>query len=257
MVKVVLIGSGNLAQHLIVALQEAEHSGNAIQLVQTYARKPENLSHLLSDNHITSDFNQLKEADIYIIAVSDHAINTVASQLPFSNRLVVHTSGAMQMDSLNSKNRKGVFYPLQTFTKNKKLAFQTIPICLETAIDADYKILEKVAQAISTKVTKINYQQRKALHVAAVFVNNFTNHLYQIGEDICKKNQLPFELLYPLIQETAQKIRNISPAQAQTGPAVRNDFETISAHEKLLTIPQQLNLYKILTQSIQDNGKKL
>ena len=257
MVKVVLIGSGNLAQHLIVALQEAVQFGNEIQLIQTYARKPENLIHLLNVDTITSNINELKEADLYIIAVSDNAISEIASRFLFSNRLVVHTSGAMSMDALGSHNRKGVFYPLQTFTKGKKVNFQTIPICLEAENASDYKIIEKVAQAISTKVSNIDSQQRKALHLAAVFVNNFTNHLYQIGKEICEENQIPFEILQSLILETAQKITSISPEKAQTGPAIRNDSQTIAAHEQLLTNQQQLKLYKILTQSIQDNVKKL
>ncbi|MCW2118455.1 Rossmann-like and DUF2520 domain-containing protein [Flavobacterium sp. 7A] len=257
MVKVVVIGSGNLAQHLIVAIQEAEQSEKSIQLIQVYARTVDNIAHLVPKQHIISDFQQLKEADVYIIAVSDNAINTVASQLPFNNKLVVHTSGAMPMDTLDSKNKKGVFYPLQTFTKNKKVAFETIPICLETENEADYMSIKLLANAISNKTYNINSVQRKALHVAAVFVNNFTNHLYQIGEEICDEHQLPFEILHPLIQETAAKIRSISPQQAQTGPAIRKDSKTIIAHETLLTHSKQKQLYKILTQSIQDNGKKL
>ncbi|MCG9792654.1 Rossmann-like and DUF2520 domain-containing protein [Flavobacterium algicola] len=257
MVKVVIIGSGNLAQHLIVAFQEAAKSGKSVQFLQAYARNPNHLLHLLPIDAVTSDFNNLKEADIYIIAVSDNAIHTVASQLPFEDKLVVHTSGAMPMNTIPSKNRKGVFYPLQTFTKGKKVDFNGIPICLETENEADYKIVELVAKFISNKAANINSEQRKSLHVAAVFVNNFTNHLYQIGEQICNDHNLPFEILHPLIQETASKITTLSPHQAQTGPAVRNDSATITAHEALLTDTKQKQLYKILTQSIQDNGKKL
>lgn len=257
MVKVVLIGSGNLAQHLIVAFQDAQKSGNAVQLVQVYARTTTSLSHLLSAEDSVSSFDQLKEADVYIIAVSDNAIATVSSQLPFSNRLVVHTSGAMPMNVLDPKNRRGVFYPLQTFTKNKKVAFESIPICIETEQVVDYELLEKLAKTISNKGTSINSEQRKALHVAAVFVNNFTNHLYQIGEAICNDHQVPFDILHPLIQETAEKITSIAPKQAQTGPAIRRDSETIIAHKALLNDPIQKQLYTILTQSIQDNVKKL
>ncbi|AWG22041.1 hypothetical protein FFWV33_11200 [Flavobacterium faecale] len=257
MVKVVLIGSGNLAQHLIVAFQKAEKSGNAIQLLQVYARSADTLSHLLPAEKITSSFDTLQNADVYIIAVSDNAIATVASQLPFENKLVVHTSGAMPMDALDVKNRRGVFYPLQTFTKNKKVAFDGIPICLETEQMEDLNILEALAKTISKKGITIHPEQRKALHVAAVFVNNFTNHLYQIGETICKEHQVPFDILHPLIEETAAKIKNISPSEAQTGPAIRKDSKTIAAHQALLNDPTQKQLYTILTQSIQDNVKKL
>ncbi|MGA9638305.1 Rossmann-like and DUF2520 domain-containing protein [Flavobacterium sp.] len=257
MVNVILIGSGNLAQHLIVAIQNAEKSDNTIRLIQVFARQKESLTHLLDTDKITSDFTKIKEADLYIIAVSDDAITAVSTQLPFKNCLVVHTSGTLNMDALDNKNRKGVFYPLQTFTKNKPVDFKTIPICLETTNNNDHELIEKVGQTISNTIYKIDSQQRKALHVAAVFVNNFTNHLYHIGNEICNKNQIPFTILQPLIQETAQKILNLSPQQVQTGPAIRNDQNTIASQEAFLTNENQKKIYKILTQSIQNNGKKL
>ncbi|WPR70472.1 DUF2520 domain-containing protein [Flavobacterium sp. NG2] len=257
MMTISLIGSGNLAQHLIVAFQNAEKSGSAIRLIQVFARQKEKLTHLLHQDKITTDYTELKEADLYIIAVSDDAIKSISSQLSFQNRLVVHTSGAVAMDTLDNKNRKGVFYPLQTFTKNKAVDFKTIPICLETENTNDYAVIEKVAQTISDAVYKIDSEQRKALHVAAVFVNNFSNHLYQIGNEICNNNQIPFSILQPLIQETAQKIIDLSPQEAQTGPAIRNDQNTIAAHQALLTHENHKNIYTILTQSIQNNGKKL
>jgi len=121
----------------------------------------------------------------------------------------------------------------------------------------DFVFLEKVAKSISQSVYPINSDQRKALHVAAVFVNNFTNHLYQIGQEICKEHQVPFDVLKPLIQETAQKINTLDPIDVQTGPAKRNDSTTIEAHLEYLNHENQKNIYKILTQSIQNNGKKL
>ena len=249
MVNVILIGSGNLAQHLIVAFQNAENSGHKIQLIQVFSRQKNTLTHLLHPDKITSDYSELKEADLYIVAVSDDAIATVSSQFPFENRLVVHTSGAVAMDALDNKNRKGVFYPLQTFTKNKAVDFKSIPICLETKQLKDYNTIETVAKSISDAVFTIDSQQRKALHVAAVFVNNFTNHLYQIGNKICDANNIPFAILQPLMV--------LSPKEAQTGPAKRNDIATIEAHEAFISNENHLNIYKILTQSIQDNGKKL
>jgi predicted short-subunit dehydrogenase-like oxidoreductase (DUF2520 family) len=257
MLKVTIIGSGNVSQHLIAALQKTQNTGNEIELVQVYSRKRESITALLDSSKIVTDFNDLLEADLYIIAVSDDAIASVSDQLPFKNRLVVHTSGSVALDSLNNNNRKGVFYPLQTFTKNKEVNFKNIPICLESENSTDFRLLEKVAKSISDKVFAINSQQRKALHVAAVFVNNFTNHLYHLGNEICKEHQVPFDILKPLIQETAQKITTLAPEDAQTGPAKRNDQQTIEAHQLFLTNSNQSNIYKILTQSIQDNGKKL
>ena len=132
-----------------------------------------------------------------------------------------------------------------------------VPICLETEYQSDYVLLEKVADAISDKVYKIDFTQRKAIHVSAVFVCNFVNHLYQIGSDICLENQVPFEILLPLIQETASKIEILSPENAQTGPAKREDIVTINSHLKFLSDENQKDIYKMLTKSIIDDGKKL
>jgi predicted short-subunit dehydrogenase-like oxidoreductase (DUF2520 family) len=253
MIKITIIGSGNVAQHLIDAFAKS----NAVEIIQVFSRTQKDISPNLDSNKITNDWNALAEADLYIIAVSDDAISSVSSQLPFENRLVVHTSGSSPLTSLDEKNRKGVFYPLQTFTKGKSIDFKTIPFCLETQFENDYALLEKVAQSISDNVYKIDSHQRKALHVAAVFVNNFTNYLYQLGNDICQENHVPFDILKPLILETAEKLLTLSPKDAQTGPAKRNDIYTIEAHESFLSNENQSTIYKILTQSIQNHGKKL
>lgn len=253
MIKIVIIGSGNVAQHLIAAFEKSE----AVEIIQVFSRKPNTKIAGIDTYRMVYEFALLKEADLYIIAVSDDAINEVSQQLPFINRLVVHTSGTAPITAIDTKNRKGVFYPLQTFTKNKPVAFETIPICLEAENSTDYRVLSTVAKSISNSVYAINSNQRKALHVAAVFVNNFTNHLFQIGEEICSKNQVPFEILKPLINETVAKISDLKPIDAQTGPAKRNDQTTINAHLDYLTDENHKNIYKIITQSILTNGKKL
>ena len=252
MIKVVLIGSGNVAQHLIQVLLQAKN----VDLVQAFARNPNHLSHLLPSTKITSDYQKIAEADLYIISVSDNAIAEVSEHLPFKNRLVVHTSGSSDITILSDKNRKGVFYPLQTFSKNKAIDFTPIPICLEAENENDYQLLEQVAKSLSQKVFAINSEQRKSLHVAAVFVCNFVNHLYQIGNQICEENNIPFEVLHPLIQETAEKIKELSPSEAQTGPALRNDTKTIEKHLAFLENENYKKIYELLTQSIQ-NVKKL
>ena len=257
MIKVSIIGSGNVAQHLIMAILCAEKSEGKIELVQAYARNTSALADLLEFEKITSELNQLKPADLYIIAVTDNAIQLISDELPFKNKLVAHTSGTTEIDILNDNNRKGVFYPLQTFSKTKSVDFSTIPICLESQNASDLQTLETVAKAISNATYILNSEQRKALHVAAVFVCNFTNHLYQIGETICEENQLSFDLLKPLIIETADKIQTLSPNEAQTGPAKRNDTTTINSHLNFLNNENQKAIYKTLTKSIIDNGKKL
>ena len=253
MIKVVIIGSGNVAQHLVQAFAKIEE----IDVLQVFSRRKDTIVPLLDSNKITSYYADLAEADIYIIAVSDDVIAKVSSQLPFENRLVVHTSGSVPMDSLDKKNRKGIFYPLQTFTKGKEIDFSPIPICLENEYDADFELLEKVAQSISNNVVKCNEKQRKALHISAVFVNNFVNEMYRIGNEICDQNKISFEILKPLILETVNKVMTLSPQEAQTGPAKRNDLQTIQAHLDFLSNENHTTIYKILTQSIQNNGKEL
>jgi len=253
MIQITIIGSGNVAQHLINAFSASK----IVEIKQVFSRKKETLYHLIEPQKIVTDFNELQTADLHIIAVSDNAISEVSSALPFNNQLVVHTSGTSSIEVLDQKNRRGVFYPLQTFSKNKELDFSDIPFCLEAENTADYKILESIVKSVSTALYSISSEQRKALHVAAVFVNNFTNHLYQIGQEICEENQLPFEILKPLILETADKMKTLSPLEAQTGPAKRHDTVTTDAHLAFIQNENQKNIYKILTKSIQDNGKKL
>jgi predicted short-subunit dehydrogenase-like oxidoreductase (DUF2520 family) len=252
MIKVVIIGSGNVAQHLIKVMQIAAN----VNLVQVFARNKKSINHLVKDDKITSDYNAIKEADVYIISVSDNAIAEVAENLPFKNRLVVHTSGTSELSVLDDKNRKGVFYPLQTFSKSKEINFSSIPICLEAENEEDFKTLQSLSQNISEKVFAISSEQRKSLHVAAVFVCNFVNHMYTIGNQICEEHNVAFEVLKPLIMETAQKISTLKPEDAQTGPALRNDTKTINKHLEFLQESNYQELYKLLTQSIQ-NVKKL
>ena len=257
MIKVSIIGSGNVAHHLITAVLHAENFDGKIELVEAYARNTSSLTDLLPFDKITTDLSVLKPADLYIIAVSDHAIQTVSNQLEFKNKLVAHTSGTTEIDVLNDNNRKGVFYPLQTFSKTKSIDFSTVPICLESQNATDLHTLDTVAKAISNATYILNSEQRKALHVAAVFVNNVTNHCYQLGNEICIENQVPFKILKPLILETANKIMTLSPDEAQTGPAKREDTQTINAHLSFLEDDDKKNIYELLTQSILAHGKKL
>lgn len=251
MIEVVIIGSGNVAQHLILAFAKSKK----IDIVQVFSRQKEAITHLLDSSKITDDWNNLAQADLYIIAVSDGVIAEVSSQIPFTNKLVAHTSGSVAFTEINSKNRRAVFYPLQTFTKDKPVDFSQIPICIESENATDYQLLNTIGKTISDVVIAINSEQRKALHIAAVYVNNFVNYMYQIGNEICIKNNVEFEILKPLIQETAKKIMMLSPKEAQTGPAKRDDKQTIESHLVFLKDENHRKIYKILTQSIQNNGK--
>jgi predicted short-subunit dehydrogenase-like oxidoreductase (DUF2520 family) len=253
MVSISIIGSGNVAEHLIKAIIQ---SGN-LELVQVVARSKDEVSHLISSDKITSDFNDIKEAQLCIIAVSDDAIHSVSKSVPFTDRLIAHTSGSVAMDDLSNSNRKSVLYPLQTLSKKKEIDFSAVPLCIEAQNEADFHLLTEVANSLSKHVYAVDSNQRKSLHVAAVFASNFTNHMYKIGNDICTEHGVPFEILKPLIFETAQKIQTLHPADAQTGPAKRKDSNTINKHLAILTDEHQKEIYKILTKSIIDNGKKL
>ncbi|QBZ98646.1 Rossmann-like and DUF2520 domain-containing protein [Flavobacterium sangjuense] len=253
MIRVSIIGSGNVAQHLIQVFSKVTD----IELVQVFSRTKESVSHLIPIDKITSNFSELKAVDLTIIAVTDDAIASVSEQLSFQNQFVVHTSGSVSINAIDSKNRQGVFYPLQTFSKSKEVDFKIIPICLEAKNEKDFQTLETVAKSISNVIYKVDSEQRKALHIAAVFVSNFVNHLYQIGNDICIENDLSFDILKPLIQETANKILRLSPNEAQTGPAKRKDTQVINAQLNFLKNDNQKEIYKLLTKSIIDNGKKL
>ncbi len=180
MIKVVIIGSGNVAQHLISAFKKAKN----IELLQAYSRNKNNLSHLLDADKIISNYDELKEADLYIIAVTDEAIKSVSESLPFTNKLIAHTSGSVAMEDLCDCNRKAVFYPLQTLSKKKEVIFKEVPLCLEAQNKTDLELINQIAISISDKVYEVDSEQRKSLHVAAVFVSNFVNHLYKIGNDI-------------------------------------------------------------------------
>lgn len=253
MIDIVILGGGNVAYHLTNALLQ----NNAVNVVQVYNRSLEKINCFKNNTSITNNLSDLKEADIYILAVSDNVISELSSALNFKSKLVVHSSGSMAMDELKSVSNKGVFYLLQTFSKERKIDFSTVPICIEAETENDLILLETLAKSLSKNCYHINSNQRNSLHVAAVFVNNFVNHLYHIGHEICEQNKVPFEILLPLILETANKITTLSPLEAQTGPAKRNDTKTIEKHTAMLTKNQQ-DIYTLLTKSIYNTyGEKL
>jgi predicted short-subunit dehydrogenase-like oxidoreductase (DUF2520 family) len=253
MINIVILGGGNVAFHLTNALLK----NDAVNVVQVYNRSLEKIKIFKNGTSITNNLSELKDADIYILAVSDNAISEISSALNLKNKLVVHTSGSMAMDELKSFSNKGVFYMLQSFSKERKIDFSTVPICIEAETNDDLQLLETLAKLISKNCYRINSNQRKSLHLAAVFVNNFVNHLYHIGHEVCEQNKVPFEILLPLILETANKITTLPPLEAQTGPAKRNDTKTIEKHTATLTKNQQ-EIYTLLTKSIQNTyGEKL
>lgn len=253
MISVVILGAGNVGTHLFKAFSKSK----LITVKQWYNRRLEPIKQYKNRLEITTSLNHLKEADVYIIAVSDDAIAKLSTQLPFENKLVVHTSGSVTINQLDKKHKRGVLYPLQTFSKDAEIDFYNTPICIETLDKTSYPILKNLALSISNTVKKVNSDQRKVLHLAAVFVNNFTNQLYRIGHEITESEGAEFDLLKPLILETAKKIEHVSPYMAQTGPAKRLDKKTINKHLKILKNQHHKDIYNLLTKSIQQtHGRK-
>lgn len=255
MIRIGIVGSGRVAYHLTKGfLNSSLHKD--IRLEGVYARDKVTLSTFLPSAFIINDLEDLKNADVLLIAVSDEAINEVSFLIPFTDKIIAHTSGSTPMEVLSKHDRRGVFYPLQTFSKEKNVVWNEIPIAIEATSVTDEAILQKIASALSGNVLRLNSEQRVALHASAVFVANFVNHMFVLGHEICKKNNISFELLKPLIKETAQKVITLSPKEAQTGPAVRFDHQTIERHKTLLhSFPEGLYLYDVITKSIQNVHK--
>lgn len=249
-----MIGAGNVGFHLGKALSLLPNA-DIIQVYSRTKKKAQNSAQNIDCQYTTKIKNIKTDADLYIIAVNDAAIGTVAealSTLPYlQEKLVVHTSGATPSTVLSPYlSRIGIFYPLQTFSIQKEPNFKTIPFCLDAVNEKDFLLLENLAQQLSTRTARIDDAQRAVLHVAAVFVNNFTNYLYTVGADITEKGGVPFDLLKPLIAETAEKIRENAPRDMQTGPAVRGDKATIDRHLDFLEGSGYEGIYSFLTEGI-------
>lgn len=258
MKKVVIVGSGNLAEALARAV-----AGSDLELVQLFARNAERGAFVarLAGTAWTDRPEQLARADIYLLAVSDRAVAEVAAALPIPPTAVVaHTAGSVPLDALPAKFAgRAVFYPLQTFTRGREVDFRQIPIFLETATEELRPRMEAFAHKLSDTVLYADSERRAKVHLAGVFACNFVNHMYAAGEGIVRSAGLDFEVLKPLIRETAAKALDAdSPARVQTGPAVRNDLATQARHEEMLREDALLkSIYSSISQSIWEISKKI
>ncbi len=245
MIKVVVLGSGNVATHLCVALEKHP----SILLLQNYNRKGENIAHC--GVTITNQPKKIVDADIYIFSISDDALTIVNTKFSHLKGLIVHTSGSTPLEVFSSFKRRGIFYPVQSFKKNIPVSFSNIPIAIEAFHESDQQLLVRFAKSISKAVYILNSEQRNILHVAAIFANNFSNFMYTQAEEICQTNAIDFNILKPLISETITKIATTSPKEIQTGPAIRKDHKTIERHITTLTDQKKIKLYQLLTAAIQ------
>lgn len=248
--KIVLIGTGNTATVLGRKLKAAGH-----EIVQVYGRDSKAASELAYelDTESTNYWNVVnRQADLYLLAVSDIAITEILQELRLPDKTVVHTAAAVSKEVLKeSADHYGVFYPLQSLRKDSRY-LPDIPIIIDASDATTLQELESLGESISTHVVEADDEERARLHLAAVFCNNFVNHLYALAEEYCRKEGLDFSLLLPLIIETAERVNEMPPAQSQTGPALRNDSTTIQKHLRLLEKhPRMKRLYEELTASIQ------
>ncbi len=248
---IVIIGSGNVAAVLGRKFKAAGHA-----ILQVYSRNASAASELAYEwDTESTNYKSLinKKADVYIIAVADSAIDDVAGDLKLPGKVVAHTAASVPREVLRSITEHfGVFYPLQSLRKETH-HLPEVPIFFDGSDDFTKRKLESLAHSIAEEqVAEAGHEDRLKLHVAAVLVSNFTNHLYTLAEEYCKKEGLDFRQLLPLIQETALRIKDISPQKAQTGPAIRHDNETIGKHLELLNdYPALKRIYLLLTESIQ------
>ena len=258
MERAVIIGSGNLAEALAQAVARS-----GLKLVQLFARNAQRGKTVaaLAGTQWTSDPAGLAEADIYLIAVSDRAVAEVAATLPIPEEAAVaHTAGSVPVTAIPERfARRAVFYPMQTFTRGREADFSVIPVFLEAPSPELRPELEAFARKLSGTVIWADSAQRCKVHLAAVFACNFANHMYAVGERIVRGAGLDFDVLKPLIAETAAKACDArSPLDVQTGPAVRNDFATKARHGDLLAFDLRLkNIYSTISQSIWETSKKI
>ncbi len=254
--KISIIGTGNVAYHLGKRLLEKGVKIN--QIIGRNAAHTEGVARILN-TLFEADFNKIKaDSDIYIIAVSDSAIDSVAQKTSqvLDNQIVVHTSGSIPSTILKPYFKNyGSFYPLQTFSKESQPDFDSIPIFINANSKKSENKLLALGKKIANNLHHLDDDKRIIVHIAAVFVNNFTNSLFQIGHDILKKENLPFDILQPLMLETVLKIKNHEPSEMQTGPAKRGDLVTIQKHIDYLKkeAPQLVSIYELLTKNINPN----
>jgi len=247
--RIVVIGTGNVATILARKCKEAGHS-----ILQIYGRNEQEARRLASlvEANFTNSLNDLVTgADIYLLSVSDSAISVIAGQLNLGDGLLVHTAGSVSREVLKpASNQYGVLYPLQSLRKEMEF-LPEIPLLIDGNTPEGLHTIQQLASSISDKVQQLDDNSRLHLHVAAVVVSNFTNHLYALTDDYCKKESLDFSMLFPLINEVSRRLYDFAPRTVQTGPAIRNDVTTIAKHLELLKdYPALKELYGKFSESI-------
>ena len=249
-----IIGSGNVASHFAKIFIT---KGISVKCI--YSRTLENAQNLADDlkTSYTDNLDDLKEVDLTLIAIKDDAIKEVSNKL-YTKSIVVHTSGSVSINVLNNHFDHGIFYPLQTFSKDKEVDWQNLPICIESSDVNTKEILIKLAKKLSNNVHYLTSEQRKKAHLSAVIACNFSNHFYALAYKLMQENEIDFQLIEPLIKATANKVGTENPALLQTGPAVRKDTDTINKHIEMLDDSSDLQkLYQDISNSIIKTNEEL
>lgn len=251
--KIVLIGAGNLATHLGKALHAAGH--DMIQVFSRTMQSAETLASLLDAEPLTDMAQVRDDADVYIFSVKDSALEQLISQLCGGEKKVfLHTAGSMPMSVFRGKAlHYGVLYPMQTFSKQREVDFSIIPCFIEANDEFALKQIEGLAGQISHRVYQLSSEDRKYLHLSAVFACNFANHCYAASQKLLQQHGIPFDVMLPLIDETAAKVHGMTPKEAQTGPAVRYDENVIGKQIQLLeNQPYFQKIYDCMSKSIHE-----
>lgn len=255
--RIVIIGSGNIAHFFTPRLLESGHD-----IIQIFSPNLENAKLLAEANAIENYTNKTVEivsyADAYILAVRDDALHSLNETLSFEDKIVIHCAGAVPLEAISNISRNmAVIWTLYSVRKNNLPVSNEIPLIVEAATEEAMQVAVLLANAISGRVLATDFKQRQLLHLNAVLVNNFTNHLLTIAQKLSEENQLPFDILQPIIEQTFSQIQNVLPSESQTGPAIRKDEVTMQKHLALMeSHAEWQQIYKDISSSIQQNIKK-
>ena len=249
MINITIIGTGRLSFHLMNEIL----NNKSLHLNQIYGRSKFRPKNITDEVEYVKKLDGLKNSDFYFIAVSDNEIEKISKKLSVNDGIVVHSSGTTDISVLSNHNHYGVFYPLQSFSYNRKLKFKKIPILIEGNTKKNLLKIKSLTKLFSKKVYTMNSKKRLICHLSATIANNFTNHMIMTAEKILNDNKINSEILKPIIKETFNKLNYITTREAQTGPAIRNDYLTIEKHLKELTDSDFLNLYKQITKNIKSD----
>ena len=254
--RIVLVGAGGLATNLGLALHEAGHDVLAV-----FSRTMEH-ARILAErigSQPTDDICALpNEADLFIVSVKDAVLTDVVQQLVQGReeQFFAHTAGSMPLELFQGMARHyGVFYPMQSFSKERRINFSEVPVFLEASDAQTLTLLKTLSATLTPHIYELSTDERRYLHLAAVFACNFANHCYALSAEILQQHGLPFNVMLPLIDETARKVHHLSPLEAQTGPAIRYDLNVINKQQQLLDDPAMKELYERLSKSIYQHAK--